>query len=107
MGTGATCERQRLDKGVSPALAASIVPPRAVPAFAIIAQVSAAEYDPMNENNQATAQITNEAPAKDGGCSVTPGQAPSGSRGMLWLGLLLAGLVVRRSRRSRSAAAAL
>jgi MYXO-CTERM domain-containing protein len=107
MGTGATCERQRLDKGVSPALAASIVPPRAVPAFAIVAQVSAAEYDPMTENNQATAQITNEAPAKDGGCSVTPGQAPSGSRGMLWLGLLLAGLVVRRSRRSRSAAAAL
>ena len=32
MGTGATCERQRLDKGVSPALAASIVPPRATPA---------------------------------------------------------------------------
>ncbi len=103
MGTGATCERQRLDKGVSPALAASIVPPRATPAFAIIAQVSAAEYDPMPDNNQATAQVTNEAPAKDGGCSVTPGGVPGSPRALGWLGLAACALVLRRSRRRRAA----
>lgn len=101
MSTGATCERQRLDKGVSPALAASVVPPRAAPAFAIIAQVTAAEYDPMNENNQATAQVVNEAPAKDGGCSVTPGRVPAGPPGLAWLGLAASLGLLLRSRRTR------
>ena len=102
MSAGATCERQQVEKGVSPALSASVVPPRVATSFAITATVSAAEFDPMTDNNTATAQITNEAPAKDGGCSMTPGTAGTGatSRAALaWVGLLAA--VALRGRRRR------
>lgn len=101
MSAGATCERQSVEKGVSPALAASVVPPRGAASFAISATVSAAEYDPMDSNNTATAQITNEAPAKEGGCSMTPGAsstAESGRAAVAWLGLLSLGLLRLRRR---------
>ncbi len=101
MATGATCERQQVEKGVSPALSTSVVPPRGVANFAISATVSSAEFDPMNENNTASAQISNEAPAKEGGCSMTPAGASqaAGSRAaVVWLGLFSLALVRLRRR---------
>ena len=100
-GTGATCERQRLDKGVSPALAATIVPPRGVAQFAVVATVSAAEFDPLADNNSATGQVSNDEPAKEGGCSVARGPgSPSGAPVSMLAALC--GLLLLRRRRSRA-----
>jgi hypothetical protein len=97
--TGTTCQRQSLDVGAVPMLTLTVTPPQVEKMFTISAQVSATEFDPNQDNNTASVQITNDAPAGQGGCSMSPHGLPSGRGPELSLLFLLSAFLFTRRRR--------